>query len=104
MERFPALALLTARTVITQDLQFGVRQLRKNPTFTVIAIVTLALGIGANTAIFSLVNALLFRRLPFREPDRLVWISNPNLEGDGTPGMSRIVNLHDWQKLNHSFQ
>jgi len=57
---------------LTQDLHFGIRMLRKNPSFTVVAVVTLALGIGANTAIFSFVDQLLLRPLPFPEADRLV--------------------------------
>jgi hypothetical protein len=62
-----------------QDLRYGARMLLKNPSFTLIAVITLGLGIGANTAIFSLTNALLFRSPPVPQPDQLVTVSR----GDG---------------------
>jgi predicted permease len=85
------------------DLRYTLRQLLKNPGFTAVAVLTLALGIGANTAIFSLVNALLLRPLPFPGSDHLVWIANP-IPGEGLPGLTRRSNLFDWLKWNHSFE
>jgi len=87
---------------LLQDFKYGVRILLKHPLVTAIAIVTLALGIGANTAIFSVVNAVLLNPLPFREPDRVValWESVPN------QGRSRVTpaNFHDWKKQNTVFE
>jgi putative ABC transport system permease protein len=87
-----------------QDLRFGVRILLRKPGFTLIAIVTLALGIGANTAIFSVVNAVLIRPLPYLEPDRLVSLWETQLD----KGVSRFrvapANFLDWQSRNQSME
>ncbi|HZA37634.1 MAG TPA: hypothetical protein VE486_00690, partial [Candidatus Baltobacteraceae bacterium] len=64
------------------DLRFALRQLRKSPGFTLLAVITLALGIGMNTAIFSLIQDLFLRGLPFSEPDRLVRIYGESKERD----------------------
>ena len=84
------------------DLRFAFRQLRKSPGFTFVAVLTLALGIGANTAIFTVFDALLLKPLPFANPEQLVRIYNTGPQLDKAP--ISPANFLDWQQQNRVFQ
>jgi predicted permease len=87
---------------LLKDIRFALRTLRKSPGFTVIAILTLALGIGSNTAMFSVVTAVLLRPLPFPEPDRLVAVAS--LSQTGKPSSESYPDFFDYRQRSRSFQ
>src|SRR5882672_12002298 len=83
------------------NFRLALRQLTKNPAFAAVAILTLALGIGANTAIFSIVNSVLLRPLPYPEADRIMVV---NESGDGQEFSVSLPNYEDWKRDNNVFQ
>src|SRR5919202_6332315 len=87
-----------------QDVRYGARAMRANPGFTLVAVVALALGVGANTAIFSVVNAVLLRPLPYRAPEKLVWIWETSPLNDIKQEVASYPNFNDWRQQSRTFE
>src|SRR5215207_8633546 len=89
---------------LRQDILFGLRVLRRNPVFSLVAVVTLALGIGANTALFSITNAVVFRPLPFAEPERLLTLWECSARSEESRVIVSPANYLDWRGQTRSFE
>ena len=89
---------------IWQDLQYGWRMLRRSPGFSLVAILTLAIGIGANAAIFSVINTVLLRPLPFPDAQRIVFIWDTDPNRNIPRGVASPAEFLDWRDQNHSFE
>jgi putative ABC transport system permease protein len=90
-------------STLISDIKYGFRQLRKNPGFTVVAVLTLGLGIGANVTMFGFVNTYLLEPLPFVDADRLVAVQHCDVKS-GEPSAVQYANFLDWQAQNQSFE
>src|SRR5262245_59253663 len=89
---------------LVSDARYAIRQLRGAPAFTLASVLTLALGIGANTAVFSVVNAVILRPLPFPDPDRLVSLQSRSTRGAPHPEDLSYPNFFDFRASNHVFE
>jgi putative ABC transport system permease protein len=87
----------------TQDLRYGLRSLLKTPGFTLVAVLTLALGVGANAAIFSVLEAVVLRDLPYQDPDRLAVLWTRNIQ-QNLPDGSSFLNFRDWKAQSREFE
>src|SRR5882757_5594591 len=90
--------------MLLNDLRYTTRMLRKSPLFTLAIVVTVALGIGANTAIFSVVNAVMLRPLPYEQPNRLVWIAEKNDKLNLPTFAASVLNYLAWKEQSRSFE
>jgi putative ABC transport system permease protein len=93
---------------LQRDLRYAARSLRRNPGFAALAVLIMALGLGANTAVFSVVNAVLLRPLAYRDPDRIVILTNPSTASGSRTGIAlknvAIPNFNDWRDQSSSFE
>jgi putative ABC transport system permease protein len=94
----------SAMATLWQDFCFALRTLRKSPAFTVIALVTLALGIGVNTAMFSVADAVLWQSLPFPDKNKIVWVGEADRKNPDSAWGATYLNFRDWQTRSHSFE
>src|SRR4030095_47468 len=92
-----------AMSSLLADLRYGIRILRKNPGFTVVAILTLAVGIGAHTALFSVVTGVLLRPLPYPDSERLLQVWETHRQ-EGDEGSISPVNFRDWRRQSRTLE
>jgi putative ABC transport system permease protein len=90
--------------IFWQDFRFAMRTLAKSPAFTLVALATLALGIGVNTAMFGVANAVLWRSLPYSHPEKIVWVGEVNRANPDLAWGASYPNFRDWQARSHAFE
>ncbi|HXJ94847.1 MAG TPA: hypothetical protein VMT20_18545 [Terriglobia bacterium] len=95
---------LRALDVLKQDVGYALRTMRRDRAFTLIAVLILGLGIGANVAVFSVVNTILLRPLPFQDPQQLVWIEGPSREGGLSSVTYSVDAFEEYQQRNQSLE